>query len=414
MSMATEAALSHKSFNGSDFPIGGLLVQKAGLGAPRCFNCGETDHIARDCPVARSVGLGAQRALEVNREIGEWQELKDRANRRMVYLNTRTKQRTFEKPKAFMNMLELAREESSATNNSSADNTSIVSLLGQEKQRELASAAIFEQDKPEDQRTGYYEMITERDKLPPKNKGYMMLLKMGWKENTGLGKTFKGIKEPISINVHDNQLGLGKKTEYEEHNKVAAKERKKLEIEREETPELRKERAERKARLEDIQATLVEQNRKFYCALCDKQYKNAMEIQLHLSSYDHHHTKRLKEMKERERQRGGDAKLNKERAREEKRLRKLMAKANKARAEREKSVAQPPLPTETSQPPLPTDSAKPPLPPDAAQPPPPPRPAFSGFSFGTKKNTAKSSSKGFSAFSFGAKKKIQRPSGFSF
>ena len=200
MSMATEAALSHKNpvgNSGSDFPIGGLLVQKPGLGAPRCFNCGETDHIARDCPVARSAGLGAQRALEVNREIGEWQELKDRANRRMVYLNTRTKQRTFEKPKSFMNMLELAREESSATNKSSADDTSIVSLLGQEKQRELvrwahiiaaslhattnkqllslpqASAAIFEQDKPEDQRTGYYEMITERDKLPPKNKGYM-------------------------------------------------------------------------------------------------------------------------------------------------------------------------------------------------------------------------------------------------
>ena len=81
---------------------------------------------------------------------------------------------------------------------------------------------------------------------------------------------------------------------------------------------------------------------------------------------------------ERERQRGGDAKLNKERAREEKRLRKLMAKANKARAEREKSVAQPPLPTDTSQPPLPTDSGQPPLPTDAAQPPPPPRPAFSG------------------------------------
>ena len=46
-----------------------------------------------------------------------------------------------------------------------------------------------------------------------------------------------------------------------------------------------------------ISIQLVEQNRKFYCALCDKQYKNAMEIQLHLSSYDHHHTKRLKEMK---------------------------------------------------------------------------------------------------------------------
>ena len=58
-------------------------------------------------------GLGAQRAPEVNREIGEWQELNDRESRRMLYFNTRTQQHTYEKPKAFMNMLELAREESS-------------------------------------------------------------------------------------------------------------------------------------------------------------------------------------------------------------------------------------------------------------------------------------------------------------
>ena len=94
--------------------------------------------MARECPVARSVGLGAQRAPEVNREIGEWQELNDRANRRMVYINKRTQERTFEKPKAFMNMLELAREESFVTNTSTtevADHSGIGSLLGQEKKR---------------------------------------------------------------------------------------------------------------------------------------------------------------------------------------------------------------------------------------------------------------------------------------
>lgn len=34
--------------------------------------------------------------------------------------------------------------------------------------------------------------------------------------------------------------------------------------------------------------------------VCDKQYKSIVEIEEHLSSYDHHHRKRLKEMKQAE------------------------------------------------------------------------------------------------------------------
>ena len=34
--------------------------------------------------------------------------------------------------------------------------------------------------------------------------------------------------------------------------------------------------------------------------LCNKQYKTVVEFEEHLSSYDHHHTKRLKEMKQAE------------------------------------------------------------------------------------------------------------------
>ena len=108
-------------------------------------------------------------------------------------------------------------------------------------------------------------------------------------------------------------------------------------------------------------------------------------------------------VQERERQRGGDAKLNKERAREQRRLRKLMAQANKARAEREKLASQPPLPPDHSQP------AQPP------QPPLPPRPVFSGFSLGAKKTGAKPSVKAsFSSFSFTKKKKMRTKMGFSF
>jgi len=35
---------------------------------------------------------------------------------------------------------------------------------------------------------------------------------------------------------------------------------------------------------------------KFYCETCSKQYHTAMEWEMHLSSYDHHHKKRWREM----------------------------------------------------------------------------------------------------------------------
>jgi hypothetical protein len=41
--------------------------------------------------------------------------------------------------------------------------------------------------------------------------------KMGWKENTALGKRATGIIEPIRIEVKSETLGLGKKEEIEEY-----------------------------------------------------------------------------------------------------------------------------------------------------------------------------------------------------
>jgi hypothetical protein len=57
--------------------------------------------------------------------------------------------------------------------------------------------------------------------------------------------------------------------------------------------------------------------------VCDKQYKSSAEMEEHLSSYDHHHTKRLREMKRAELERTRDARTRKEQrraAREEERL----------------------------------------------------------------------------------------------
>lgn len=44
-------------------------------------------------------------------------------------------------------------------------------------------------------------------------------------------------------------------------------------------------------REQKIQSEVKEIHKVFYCDLCNKQYKLAMEFEAHLSSYDHNHRK---------------------------------------------------------------------------------------------------------------------------
>ena len=44
-------------------------------------------------------------------------------------------------------------------------------------------------------------------------------------------------------------------------------------------------------REQKIQTEVQEIRKVFYCDLCNKQYKLAMEFEAHLSSYDHNHRK---------------------------------------------------------------------------------------------------------------------------
>ena len=82
------------------------------------------------------------------------------------------------------------------------------------------------------------------------------------------------------MECNDTQLGLGKASEYERQNEQAAKERRKLETEREETPELARARHLSAGRIETTAREVAVMNRPFYCAVCDKQYKNTMEMQV--------------------------------------------------------------------------------------------------------------------------------------
>ncbi|XP_061092073.1 zinc finger protein 804A [Conger conger] len=84
-----------------------------------------------------------------------------------------------------------------------------------------------------------------------------------------------------------------------------------------------KERTMAKA-LEDLKAN-------FYCKLCDKQYYKHQEFDNHINSYDHAHTQRLKELKQREFARNVASKLRKDERKQERALRRLHELAEQRR-----------------------------------------------------------------------------------
>ncbi|GAV91756.1 G-patch domain-containing protein [Cephalotus follicularis] len=134
-------------------------------------------------------------------------------------------------------------------------------------------------------------------KLTSSNIGFRLLQKMGWK-GKGLGKDEQGIIEPIKSGIRDPKLGVGKQEEDDFFTAEENIQRRKLDIEVEETEENAKKREVLAEREQKIQTEVKEIRKVFYCELCNKQYKLAMEFESHLSSYDHNHRKRFKEMKE--------------------------------------------------------------------------------------------------------------------
>ncbi|XP_064183371.1 zinc finger protein 804A [Anguilla rostrata] len=84
-----------------------------------------------------------------------------------------------------------------------------------------------------------------------------------------------------------------------------------------------KERTMAKA-LEDLKAN-------FYCELCDKQYYKHQEFDNHINSYDHAHTQRLKELKQREFARNVASKSRKDERKQERALRRLHELAEQRR-----------------------------------------------------------------------------------
>ncbi|XP_036307540.1 G patch domain-containing protein 8 isoform X1 [Pipistrellus kuhlii] len=155
------------------------------------------------------------------------------------------------------------------------------------------------------------------------NIGHRLLQKHGWKLGQGLGKSLQGRTDPIPIVFKYDVMGMGRMEMELDYAEDATERRRVLEVEKEDTEELRqkykdyvdKEKAIAKA-LEDLRAN-------FYCELCDKQYQKHQEFDNHINSYDHAHKQRLKDLKQREFARNVSSRSRKDEKKQEKALRRL-------------------------------------------------------------------------------------------
>ncbi|KAL6139093.1 hypothetical protein ACLB2K_064370 [Fragaria x ananassa] len=171
---------------------------------------------------------------------------------------------------------------------------------------------------------------------------------MGWK-GKGLGKDEQGIVEPIKSGIRDPRLGVGKQEEDDYFTAEENIQRRKLDVEMEETEEHAKKRekaaysiyaclltgmvlAEREQK---IQTEVKEIRKVFFCDLCNKQYKLAVEFETHLSSYDHNHRKRFKEMKEMHGSSTRDDRQKREQQRQEKEMAKFAQMSADARKQQQ-------------------------------------------------------------------------------
>uniref|UniRef100_I1PIP3 G-patch domain-containing protein n=1 Tax=Oryza glaberrima TaxID=4538 RepID=I1PIP3_ORYGL len=224
------------------------------------------------------------------------------------------------------------------------------------------------------------EQASVDTQLTSSNVGFRLLQKMGWK-GKGLGKNEQGITEPIKAGIRDAKLGVGKQEQDDFFTSEDNVQRRKLNIELEETEEHIKKRellalhidicilfmqellasalmilehfghflfggsfsclvqimtiqviAEREQK---IRSEVKEIQKVFFCSLCNKQYKLAHEFESHLSSYDHNHRKRFKEMKEMQSSSSRDDRQKREQQREEKELAKFAQLADAHRKQQQ-------------------------------------------------------------------------------
>lgn len=126
------------------------------------------------------------------------------------------------------------------------------------------------------------------------------------------------------------------KEEYDTITEQATRERKKLDVEIAETSPERQLRLAKGGRDDERKAEVRAMQAAFFCADCQKQYKTVTEMESHLSSYDHHHCKRLRELRQQQKTVYGkpsELKRKREQAEEDKLMQRRIKLAADAAAE---------------------------------------------------------------------------------
>ncbi|EDO34344.1 predicted protein, partial [Nematostella vectensis] len=95
--------------------------------------------------------------------------------------------------------------------------------------------------------------------------------------------------DPLPIILKEDFTGIGRmKLEFQQAEETTSK-RKTLEIEKEDTQELRQKYQTEQEKEKIIEESLQDLKEMFYCELCDKQYFKYKEYDNHINSYDHAH-----------------------------------------------------------------------------------------------------------------------------
>lgn len=251
----------------------------------------------------------------------EWQIVD---GKRKVYYHIPTGYSTLEKPEALLSQDERARDEAL-------------------KSGDLSSAFHLNTCDGEDGLLYDHELGTiTLDSIPEQaigssNIGFQMLKKIGWNAKGGLGKSEQGISVPIKAKVAEMVgVGIGKDDEYDQAIQDVTRERRKLDVELEQTVQMMLKKSEQLDRITRIEADVKQMNREFYCDICVKQYKSVAEITAHLDSMDHGHMKRFKEMRSGSRKREevqSEDRRDSKRLKEERRLAKELEKRMQAAAQ---------------------------------------------------------------------------------
>ncbi|XP_078501289.1 G patch domain-containing protein 8 isoform X2 [Lissotriton helveticus] len=131
-------------------------------------------------------------------------------------------------------------------------------------------------------------------------------------------------KDPIPIVLKYDVMGMGRMEMEMDYAEDATERRRALEVEKEDTEELRQKYKEYVDKEKAIAKALEELRANFYCELCDKQYQKHQEFDNHINSYDHAHKQRLKDLKQREFARNISSRSRKDEKKQEKALRRLL------------------------------------------------------------------------------------------